>query len=191
MFSPYYLLAYSIQFDRLHRTDRAKQHCHLKLCSQGRVTIVFNSSKFVCVYFKRSTMVTVWRTIIKLDGNVTLALMLICTCIGGSFQAGYNLSVINYPASHIQRFINDTFEERWSISLEQDIITLLWTIIVSSYSLGGLFGALLAGPMSVLFGRKGALVVKNCFVFSSAVISGTSRVARSVEMIILTIIIHI
>lgn len=120
-----------------------------------------------------------------MEGNVTLALMLIFTCIGGSFQAGYNLAIINYPVVHIQIFLNDTFQERWSISLEQDNITLLWTIIVSSYSLGGLLGALLAGPMSVGFGRKGALLVKNCFVFSSAIFSGASRAARSVEMIIL------
>ncbi|XP_041937831.1 solute carrier family 2, facilitated glucose transporter member 11-like [Alosa sapidissima] len=120
-----------------------------------------------------------------MKGIVTLALTVFCTAIGGTLQYGYNLSIINAPTAHIQRFINDTCWERWFVSLEQSHVTLIWTVIVSTYSLGGLVGALLAGPMAVRFGRKGALLLNNVFLFSSALFALTSRAARSFEMIIL------
>lgn len=53
----------------------------------------------------------------------------------------------------IQTFINETFVERWAIQLENYQVTLVWTIIVSIFSLGGLVGAIIAGPMSIRFGR--------------------------------------
>lgn len=53
----------------------------------------------------------------------------------------------------IQTFINETFLERWEIQLEDYQVTLVWTIIVSIFSLGGFMGALIAGPMTIRFGR--------------------------------------
>lgn len=120
-----------------------------------------------------------------MKGEVTLALTVFCTAIGGTLQYGYNLAIINAPTAHIQRFINDTCWERWSISLEQNQVTLIWSFVVSTFSIGGLVGALLAGPMAVRFGRKGALLLNNFFLFTSALFALTSRAARSFEMIIL------
>ena len=120
-----------------------------------------------------------------MKGDVTLALTVVCTAIGGTLQYGYNIAIINAPTAHIQRFINETCWERWSVSLEQSHLTLIWTVIISAFSLGGLFGALLAGPMAVRFGRKGALLLNNIFLFSSALFALTSLTARSFEMIIL------
>lgn len=122
----------------------------------------------------------------KGEATLTLALTVFCAAIGGTFQYGYNISIINAPTAHIQRFINSTCWDRWSVSLEQRHVTLIWTTIVSSFPLGGLFGALLAGPMSVRFGRKGALLLNNVFLFKSALFAVTSRAARSFEMIILS-----
>lgn len=121
----------------------------------------------------------------KGEATLTLALTVFCTAIGGTLQYGYNISIINAPTAHIQRFINNTCWERWSVSLEQSQVTLIWTVIVSAFPLGGLFGALLAGPLAVRFGRKGALLLNNVFLFTSAVFAVTSRAARSFEMIIL------
>lgn len=53
----------------------------------------------------------------------------------------------------IQTFVNETFLERWDIQLEDYQVTLVWTIIVSIFSLGGFTGALIAGPMTIRFGR--------------------------------------
>lgn len=115
----------------------------------------------------------------------TLALTVCSAAIGGTFQYGYNISIINAPTSYIQKFINETCMKRWGTALEPSQVTLIWTFIVSTYSLGGLLGSLLAGPMAITFGRKGSLLLNNSFLFLSAVLALSSRSAESFEMIIL------
>ncbi|XP_037611265.1 solute carrier family 2, facilitated glucose transporter member 11-like [Sebastes umbrosus] len=118
-------------------------------------------------------------------GDCTLALTVCSAAIGGTFQYGYNISIINSPTTYIQSFINDTYVERWGVGLESPQVTLMWTLIVSVFSLGGLLGALLAGPLAVHFGRKNSLLLNNSFLFVGAVLVLLCRVARSFEMIIL------
>nr|XP_055032655.1 solute carrier family 2, facilitated glucose transporter member 11 isoform X2 [Misgurnus anguillicaudatus] len=117
--------------------------------------------------------------------TLTLALTVCSAAIGGTFQYGYNISIINAPTSHLQKFINETCVRRWGTALGPTQVTVIWTVIVSSFSLGGFFGSLLAGPMAIRFGRKGALLLNNCFLLLSAVIVLSSRSAGSFEMVIL------
>lgn len=114
----------------------------------------------------------------------TLALAVCSAAIGGTFQYGYNISIINSPTYYIQGFINDTYWERWGVRLDGPKITLVWTVIVSAFSFGGLLGALLAGPMAVRFGRKRSLLLNNSFLLVSVALVLTSRWARSFEMIV-------
>uniref|UniRef100_A0A672IQZ8 Solute carrier family 2, facilitated glucose transporter member 5 n=1 Tax=Salarias fasciatus TaxID=181472 RepID=A0A672IQZ8_SALFA len=114
----------------------------------------------------------------------TLALTVVSAAIGGTFQYGYNISIINAPTSYIQVFINDTYTQRWDSGLDSPQVTLVWTLIVSAFSLGGLLGALLAGPMAVHFGRKKSLLYNNVFLFVATVLVLTCRMAKSFEMII-------
>lgn len=115
----------------------------------------------------------------------TLALTVCAAAIGGTFQYGYNISIINAPSGYIQRFINETHEERWGVGLAGPQVTLVWTLIISAFSLGGLTGALLAGPLSVRFGRKNSLLLNNSFVFAGAALALACRAARSPEMLLL------
>uniref|UniRef100_A0A3Q1G0S6 Solute carrier family 2, facilitated glucose transporter member 5 n=1 Tax=Acanthochromis polyacanthus TaxID=80966 RepID=A0A3Q1G0S6_9TELE len=115
----------------------------------------------------------------------TLALTVCSAAIGGTFQYGYNISIINSPTRYIQGFINDTYMERWGTALDTPQVTLVWTLIVSAFPMGGLLGALLAGPMSVRFGRKKSLLLNNFFLFVGAVFVLTCRLAKAFEMIIL------
>ncbi|XP_076012894.1 solute carrier family 2, facilitated glucose transporter member 11-like [Genypterus blacodes] len=115
-----------------------------------------------------------------------LGLMVASAAIGGTLQYGYNLAIMNAPTTFIQTFINETFRERWDIQLQDYQVTLLWTIIVSIFSLGGLAGALIAGPMTIRFGRKKCLLMNNVFLMSGALLALTSRAAKSFEMIIIS-----
>ncbi|XP_034563567.1 solute carrier family 2, facilitated glucose transporter member 11 [Notolabrus celidotus] len=117
-------------------------------------------------------------------GARTLALTVCSAAIGGTFQYGYNISIINAPTSYIQVFINDTYMKRWGTGLETPQVTLVWTLIVSAFSLGGLLGALLAGPLSVHCGRKNSLLLNNCFLFAGAVFVLICRTAESFEMLV-------
>uniref|UniRef100_A0A3Q3T2V7 Solute carrier family 2, facilitated glucose transporter member 5 n=1 Tax=Mastacembelus armatus TaxID=205130 RepID=A0A3Q3T2V7_9TELE len=112
--------------------------------------------------------------------------MVASAAIGGTLQYGYNLAIMNAPTTFIQTFINETFLERWDIQLENYQVTLVWTIIVSIFSLGGFAGALIAGPMTIRFGRKKCLLLNNIFLMTGALLALTSRAAKSFEMIIVS-----
>ncbi|NXA89038.1 GTR11 protein, partial [Melanocharis versteri] len=87
---------------------------------------------------------------------------------------------------YIQAFMNTTWLERTGVPLESNVILLLWSFTVSAYPLGGLTGAVLAGPMAIMLGRKMSLLLNNAFVIVAAALSGCSRMAKSFEMIMLS-----
>ncbi|KAL6112058.1 slc2a11 [Pungitius sinensis] len=118
--------------------------------------------------------------------SVKLVLMVASAAFGGTLQYGYNLAIMNAPATFIQTFVNETFLERWDIQLEDYQVTLVWSIIVSIFSLGGFAGSLIAGPMTIRFGRKNCLLLNNVFLMTGAVLAVTSRAAKSFEMIIIS-----
>ncbi|XP_058148743.1 solute carrier family 2, facilitated glucose transporter member 11 isoform X2 [Dasypus novemcinctus] len=121
-------------------------------------------------------------------GLIQGRVLLLTTCaagIGGTFQFGYNLSIINAPTLHIQEFTNETWRARTGRPLPDHLILLVWSLIVSLYPLGGLFGALLAGPLAIVLGRKKSLLVNNVFVLAAAILFGFSHKAGSFEMIML------
>ncbi|XP_077894997.1 solute carrier family 2, facilitated glucose transporter member 11 isoform X5 [Ictidomys tridecemlineatus] len=112
--------------------------------------------------------------------------LVICAAgIGGTFQFGYNLSIINAPTLHIQKFTNETWQARTGKPLPDHMVLLVWSLIVSLFPMGGLFGALLAGPMAIKLGRKKSLLVNNIFVVAAALLFGFSHKAGSFEMIML------
>ncbi|XP_061865780.1 solute carrier family 2, facilitated glucose transporter member 11-like [Colius striatus] len=81
--------------------------------------------------------------------------------------------------------MNETWLKRTGVPLQSNVILLLWSFTVSAYPLGGLAGALVAGPMAIMLGRKMSLLLNNVFVITAAVLSGFSRMAKSFEMIML------
>ncbi|XP_061025748.1 solute carrier family 2, facilitated glucose transporter member 11 isoform X3 [Eubalaena glacialis] len=86
---------------------------------------------------------------------------------------------------HIQEFTNETWRMRTGRPLPDQLVPLLWSLIVSLYPVGGLLGALLAGPLAITLGRKKSLLVNNIFVVAAATLFGFSRRAGSFEMIML------
>ncbi|XP_057601298.1 solute carrier family 2, facilitated glucose transporter member 11 isoform X8 [Hippopotamus amphibius kiboko] len=120
----------------------------------------------------------------QIQGRVLL--LTICAAgIGGTFQFGYNLSIINAPTLHIQEFTNETWQMRTGRPLPDHLVLLVWSLIVSLYPLGGLLGALLAGPLAVKLGRKKSLLASDVFVVAAAPLFAFSRRAGSFEMVML------
>uniref|UniRef100_A0A672URQ9 Solute carrier family 2 member 11 n=1 Tax=Strigops habroptila TaxID=2489341 RepID=A0A672URQ9_STRHB len=106
-----------------------------------------------------------------------ILILTICTAgIGGTFQYGYNLSIINAPASYIQMLMNKTWLRCRGVPLERNVL-LLWSFTVSAYPLGGLIGAVTAGQMAIMLGRKMSLLLNNVFVITAAVLSGFTEVS--------------
>ncbi|XP_035020848.1 solute carrier family 2, facilitated glucose transporter member 11b isoform X1 [Hippoglossus stenolepis] len=117
--------------------------------------------------------------------NKSLLLAACAACIGGTFQYGYNISIINAPTVYVQNFINQTWRERYQDDISPDGLTLLWSVIVSIFTLGGFLGATIGGTLSVKLGRKGTLLVNNIFALAAALLMGLSYPTGLFELLII------
>uniref|UniRef100_A0A8C9LFW2 Solute carrier family 2, facilitated glucose transporter member 5 n=1 Tax=Pavo cristatus TaxID=9049 RepID=A0A8C9LFW2_PAVCR len=77
---------------------------------------------------------------------------------GSSMLYGYNLAVVNSPAAHIKAFYNATWSQRYGHGLPPGPLTLLYSLTVSIFALGGLVGSLLVGTLVARYG-SGLLVL--------------------------------
>ncbi|NXB90073.1 GTR5 protein, partial [Vidua chalybeata] len=118
--------------------------------------------------------------------TLPLALVALISAFGSSFQYGYNVSVINSPAPYMQDFYNRTYLDRTGVPMDRGFQTLLWSLTVSMFPLGGLFGSLMVWPMVNNCGRKGTLLINNLFSITAAILMGTSELAKTFEVIILS-----
>uniref|UniRef100_A0A8C5LRH1 Solute carrier family 2, facilitated glucose transporter member 5 n=1 Tax=Leptobrachium leishanense TaxID=445787 RepID=A0A8C5LRH1_9ANUR len=104
---------------------------------------------------------------------------------GSSFLYGYNLSVVNAPGSYIRDLYNQTWSSRYNTTMSSETISILWSLTVSIFAIGGLLGALMVSPMVNKLGRKGTLLVNNLFAIVAALLMSLAKVAGVPEMIIL------
>uniref|UniRef100_A0A3Q4GMP7 Solute carrier family 2, facilitated glucose transporter member 5 n=1 Tax=Neolamprologus brichardi TaxID=32507 RepID=A0A3Q4GMP7_NEOBR len=104
-----------------------------------------------------------------------LVLATLIAAFGSSFQYGYNVSVVNSPSQFMQQFYNTTYMERYHSPMEENVLTLLWSLSVSMFPLGGFFE-------SALF--HGTLLFNNIFSIVPAIMMGVSEIAKSYEIII-------
>ncbi|XP_061107973.1 solute carrier family 2, facilitated glucose transporter member 9 [Conger conger] len=121
--------------------------------------------------------------------KVKLSFPLVCAAffgaLGSSYLYGYNLSVVNAPALYIKSFYNRTWMERYGEPALGETLTLLWSITVSIFAIGGLLGALVVSLLIKVLGRKGTLLVNNIFAVIAALMMALGERAGSFEMIIL------
>ncbi|XP_028313561.1 solute carrier family 2, facilitated glucose transporter member 11b [Gouania willdenowi] len=116
--------------------------------------------------------------------NKCLLLAMCAACIGGTFQYGYNVSVINAPTEYVQNFINQTWKQRHQTDISENVVVLLWSTIVSVFTLGGLLGATIGSTLSVKLGRKGSLLMNNIFALLAALAMGLSYSVGYFELLI-------
>uniref|UniRef100_A0A671PHF0 Solute carrier family 2, facilitated glucose transporter member 5 n=1 Tax=Sinocyclocheilus anshuiensis TaxID=1608454 RepID=A0A671PHF0_9TELE len=93
--------------------------------------------------------------------TLTLAAASLIAGFGSSFQYGYNVAVINSPAPEMKLFYTRIYEDRYG-PMSDNLLTLLWSVTVSMYPLGGFFGSLMVAPLVNKFGRSFPL---NCIGF--------------------------
>ncbi|KAK2862432.1 hypothetical protein Q5P01_001965 [Channa striata] len=105
--------------------------------------------------------------------------------LGSSFLYGYNLSVVNAPAVYIKDFNNSTWIERYGEPIAAETSTLLWSVTVSIFAIGGLLGALSVSVILKVLGRKGTLLLNNGFAIIAALLLTLGERAKSFEMLII------
>ncbi|XP_053307867.1 solute carrier family 2, facilitated glucose transporter member 5-like [Spea bombifrons] len=116
--------------------------------------------------------------------TATLFLVTLISTVGSSFQYGYNVASVNSPSNLMKTFYNETYADRYGSVLSDSLSSVLWSLTVSLYPLGGFFGSLMVGPLVNSIGRKGTLLLNNIFSIVPAVLMGTSVVANTFEVII-------
>ncbi|XP_037635573.1 solute carrier family 2, facilitated glucose transporter member 11-like [Sebastes umbrosus] len=114
-----------------------------------------------------------------------LYLLALVLGIGGSFQYGFQVSVIASPAVHVQSFVNHTWLWRYGAPVDESSNQLIWSFIVAVLSLGAWAGAVHSGSLPVTHGRKKALLINNVVAMVAALLMLFSRMAKSFEMILL------
>ncbi|XP_033917731.1 solute carrier family 2, facilitated glucose transporter member 9-like isoform X2 [Melopsittacus undulatus] len=122
-----------------------------------------------------------------ITGHLTFSLLSVTLLVsfGSSMLYGYNLAVVNSPAVHIKAFYNTTWSQRYGHGLAPGPLTLLYSLTVSTFSLGGLVGSLLVGVLVERYGRNGALSRSSLLVLLAGGFMGFSRELESPEMVII------
>ncbi|XP_027655395.2 LOW QUALITY PROTEIN: solute carrier family 2, facilitated glucose transporter member 9-like [Falco cherrug] len=121
-----------------------------------------------------------------ITGHLTFPLLSVTLLVsfGSSMLYGYNLAVVNSPAAHIKAFYNATWSRRYGHGLAPGPLTLLYSLTVSIFALGGLVGSLLVGVLVEQYGRNGALSRSALLVLLASGFMGFSRELGSPEMVI-------
>nr|XP_023494121.1 solute carrier family 2, facilitated glucose transporter member 9 isoform X5 [Equus caballus] len=118
------------------------------------------------------------------DWSCSLIVASLVGAFGSSFLYGYNLSVVNAPAPYIKAFYNESWERRHGHPTDPDTLTLLWSVTVSIFAIGGLVGTLIVKLIGRVLGRKYTLLVNNGFAISAALLMACSLQAGTFEMLI-------
>ncbi|XP_075786850.1 solute carrier family 2, facilitated glucose transporter member 9 isoform X3 [Pelodiscus sinensis] len=121
----------------------------------------------------------------KVDWSGSLIVASFAGAFGSSFLYGYNLSVVNAPTVYIKKFYNGSWEGRYGHVIDGGNLTLLWSVTVSIFSIGGLVGTILTTPIVKIFGRKYTLLINNVFAVVAALLMAFGQLAGSFEMLVL------
>uniref|UniRef100_A0A8C0GFP1 Major facilitator superfamily (MFS) profile domain-containing protein n=1 Tax=Chelonoidis abingdonii TaxID=106734 RepID=A0A8C0GFP1_CHEAB len=123
--------------------------------------------------------VTLWGDL-STFGHLTFPLLAatLLASFGSSLLYGYNLAVVNSPAVHIKAFYNATWSQHYGQSPSQALLTIMYSLTVSVFALGGLVGSF---PVGMLVTRYGSTLL----VFLAGILMGFSRYLTSPEMVIL------
>ncbi|XP_059058653.1 glucose transporter type 1-like [Achroia grisella] len=110
-------------------------------------------------------------------GGTTGALLYaVSAAVLGMLQFGFNTGVINAPRTFIENFIQE----------QNDLSpSLIFSVIVSVFAVGGMIGCPLASWLVETRGRKNALLINSFIGIIGTVFMGFSKVAYSVEMLII------
>ena len=118
-----------------------------------------------------------------IDWNKHLLFAVVVAGIGSSWQPGYSTGVLNEPADAIKDWLRETDcvvkGKDCAGSMDHSRTLLIWTWIVSIYTLGGLTGSLFIKVIASKLGRKVGLLANNTLVLIAVIFMCSSRVLDS------------
>lgn len=113
-----------------------------------------------------------------------LALAIAACIVGSAFQHGYNTGVVNAPQDVIEEFINQTQLTRNERGFKSDELTIVWSLTVAVFCVGGMIGGVVMSPVAEHFGRRKSLLYNNFLITISVILIAFSYYFKSYEMLI-------
>lgn len=120
------------------------------------------------------------------EGRMTGALAFaIFSVTLGSFQFGYHIGCVNAPGEMITAWIQDSHQSIFNQTLNKAGADLTWSVAVSMFAVGGMFGGLISGWIADKVGRRGGLLYNNLFAFVAAAMMGLAKPIGVYPLIVL------
>ncbi|XP_045472485.1 solute carrier family 2, facilitated glucose transporter member 1-like isoform X2 [Harmonia axyridis] len=119
-----------------------------------------------------------------LNGKLVFAIS--AASLGSAFQHGYSTGVMNNPQMVLQKWMKEVLSQRNGEEPDSTTITLLWSVIISIYCVGGMIGGLITGLIAEKLGRKIGLLFSNIFIILAAICTATAKPTSSIELIIIS-----
>nr|XP_033811886.1 solute carrier family 2, facilitated glucose transporter member 11-like [Geotrypetes seraphini] len=113
-----------------------------------------------------------------------LILLIFVLGIGGSFHHGFHIAVINAPSLYIKSFINETWQNRYNSTVNEKTLKVLWSSVVSMFSVGGFLGSLMMEYLTGKYGKMKCQMWNNIVVLGGSLLMGFCTMAGSFEMIL-------
>ncbi|XP_075965186.1 solute carrier family 2, facilitated glucose transporter member 3 isoform X2 [Anarhichas minor] len=108
----------------------------------------------------------------------------VSTAVIGSLQFGYNTGVINAPEEKLRSFFQNVSMERYGEPFSPEANTMVWSIAVAIFSVGGMVGSFSVGALVNKFGRIKSMLLSNILAVLGGGLMGLSALSRSFEMVI-------
>ncbi|XP_073530619.1 solute carrier family 2, facilitated glucose transporter member 9-like isoform X1 [Phyllobates terribilis] len=109
--------------------------------------------------------------------------LIIVLGLGNGLPFGYHLSVISSSSLFVKGFMNQTWIRRYGSAIPKETVTLLWSVAISVYSVGGLLGSLVSGYMSRRFGKRRCHILSDLVGITASLCFGLSNISGSYEII--------
>lgn len=106
------------------------------------------------------------------------------TAVIGSLQFGYNTGVINAPEQKLRAFFNNTWMERYGEPINPGMCTIVWSLAVAIFSVGGMIGSFSVGVIANKFGRRKSMILVNVLALIGGSLMGLCTLCSSFEMVI-------
>ncbi|TMS37257.1 hypothetical protein L596_004230 [Steinernema carpocapsae] len=117
----------------------------------------------------------------KLPGirMITVALL---TSMGGSFHFGYQLVITNPSQSAFLKFLNESFQDHYEVTLSQSRLETIWSMIVAILFVGAICGSIALRVVAENAGRKSGLMISFTISLISIGLSIVSHFIKSFEL---------